>query len=39
MFNKESSSTFEIEHQLDIYNKDEPFFNKNWNLTFPRIDN
>jgi hypothetical protein len=39
MFIEESPSTFEIQHELDIYNKDQPFFNKNWNLTFPRIHN
>lgn len=39
MFTKQSPSTFEIQHQLDIYNKDQLFFNKNWNLTFPRFFN
>jgi hypothetical protein len=39
MFTKESPSTFEIQHELDIYNKDQPVFNKNWNLIFPRNKN
>ncbi|CAF1082531.1 unnamed protein product [Rotaria sordida] len=36
MFSQESSSTFNIIHQLNINNKDQLVFEKNWNLTFPR---
>ncbi|CAM2722027.1 unnamed protein product [Rotaria socialis] len=39
MFTKQSPSTYEVEHQLNIYNKDQIFFDKNWNLSFPRISN
>ncbi|CAF4104228.1 unnamed protein product, partial [Rotaria magnacalcarata] len=39
MFTKQSPSTYEVEHQLNIYNKDQIFFEKNWNLSFPRINN
>ncbi|CAF3273283.1 unnamed protein product [Rotaria socialis] len=39
MFTKNSPSTYEVEHQLNINNKDQIFFDKNWNLSFPRINN
>ncbi|CAF3562233.1 unnamed protein product [Adineta steineri] len=39
MFSKQSPSTFHLIHQLNIKNKDQEFFNKTWNLTFPRLYN
>ncbi|CAF4835932.1 unnamed protein product [Rotaria sp. Silwood1] len=39
MFTQQSPSTYQIIHQLDIKNNDQPFFNKTFNLSFPRIYN
>lgn len=39
MFTKQSPSTYEIIHQIDINNQHQPFFNKNFNLSFPSIYN
>ncbi|CAF1226462.1 unnamed protein product [Rotaria sordida] len=39
MFTQQSPSTYQIIHQLDITNNDQPFFNKTFNLSFPRIYN
>ena len=39
MFTEQSPSTFHVQHQLNIRNRNEPFFTKTWNFQFPRINN
>ena len=36
MSTRQNPSRFEIIHQLDILNHNQSFFNKVWNLSFPR---
>jgi hypothetical protein len=39
MFSEQSPSTYQIIHQLDIQNQNQPFFNKTFNFSFPRVYN
>ena len=39
MFTKQASSTYEIIHQININNQNQPFFNKIFNLSFPYLYN